>query len=333
MIKFFTFFLAMSLSILSSAQSYNFSIHNETYNDLTNPISVNNGMTWYYSNFTIPIGFNFHFFDSTMDTFYMIEDANSGWLTNQTNINNPMALLLSFGVEIADRGIDLDTWETSVGSLSPISYQLVGLPGERIFKIEWKNVGFEGDLWDYEEDATDFANFQFWCYESTNVFEVRFGTSNISHPFSSFYEESGPLIGFFPYVNVEEGPLENGVVLQGSATNPTAVWTMEPDFLQGMPPNGIVYRFTPNTAALEESNQDLLIHLTPNPVKNQIKIINPHSNVSIENVLIFNMFGQCVQSEIKDFDSIDVSNLSCGVYSVKVITNQGFKSNKIVKEE
>jgi len=325
--------IVLVLNTTIFAQSYTFTFQNETYTDLESSVSLNNGMTWLYPNYTIPIGFDLEFFDHTIDTFYILEDANAGWLADQPNIDNPMALFINFGIEIVDRGMDYNTWEPGTGSLSPISYLLEGTPGNRIFKLEWKNIGFEGELWDYEEDATDFANIQFWCYESTNVFEVRFGASNISHPFSSFYEESGPLIGFFPSVNIEEGPLENGIVLQGSATNPTAVWTMEPDFLQGMPPNGIVYRFTPNTVAIDESNQDLLIQLTPNPVKNQIKITNPHSNVIIENVLIFNMFGQCVQSEIKNFESIDVSNLSCGVYNIKVITNQGFKSIKIVKEE
>ena len=60
------------------------------------------------------------------------------------------------GLDLIDRGFIDDK-----KALSPISAQVTGNAGSRIFKIEWKNFGFYGE---YSDSGTvdDYGNIQIW---------------------------------------------------------------------------------------------------------------------------------------------------------------------------
>lgn len=322
--------IVLVLNTTIFAQSYTFTFQNETYTDLESSVSLNNGMTWSYPNYTIPIGFNFQFFNQNLNSFYIVEDFDVSILTSSNNLGNTMASVVPFGTNLMDRGWDINSSSPTENSLSPLSYQIEGTVGNRIFKMEWKNVGFSGEIWDYEHMATDYANFQLWCYESSNIIEIRFGESHFEHYDSSFYDESGPLIGLFPSIN-EDGPTQNGFVLTGSPSNPSLLNTMSTIFLNGMPPNGIVYRFTPDTAGIDDYNDNLALTLSPIPVDGFFKVATFQEDLEIEKISIFNLLGQFIQSEKSDFEKIDVSTLLAGVYMVNVYTNRGVKSIKMIK--
>jgi len=292
---------------------------------LDNPTSINNGMTWSYPNYTIPIGFNFQFFNQNLDSFYILEDFDASILTSSNDLSNNVASVVPFGTNIMDRGWDINSSSPTENSLSPLSYQIDGTIGNRIFKMEWKNVGFSGEIWDYEHMATDFANFQIWCYESSNIIEIRFGESHFEHYDSSFYDESGPLIGLFPSINVD-GPTQNGLVLTGSPSNPTLLNTMSTLFLNGMPPNGAVYKFTPTTASVYDEVNSLL-SIIPNPTTDFFEILNTNT---LKIGYIYNQLGQIIQ--IFESKKVNICNLEKGVYFLKVIdVKNQVKTAKIVK--
>ena len=70
--------------------------------------------------------------------------------------------------------------------------------------------------------------------------------------------------------------------------------------------------------------------LYPNPVTDQLYFSS--SEQKIENVAIYSLSGALVKTISKVGDSIDVSNLHTGTYLVKVTTDQGSFTQKIIKK-
>ena len=77
----FTLFLFLSFSL--NAQEYFLNVSNQTYSNLSNPTSVNDGLTWDDPSFTIPIGFTFQFYDVEVETLYM-DYTDNGLVSNQS---------------------------------------------------------------------------------------------------------------------------------------------------------------------------------------------------------------------------------------------------------
>lgn len=71
------------------------------------------------------------------------------------------------------------------------------------------------------------------------------------------------------------------------------------------------------------------INLYPNPVKSKFSL--NYSNLMITKVQIFNSFGQNVKTINNNFEEIDMSDLTSGIYIVKIITESGIINKKVVK--
>lgn len=83
------------------------------------------------------------------------------------------------------------------------------------------------------------------------------------------------------------------------------------------------------TLGLSQNLETPKLTLYPNPVSNSLYLT---SNQKIENVLIYNITGALVKSISNNPESIDVSNLNSGSYLVKVTTNEGLFTQKIIKK-
>jgi pectate lyase len=83
------------------------------------------------------------------------------------------------------------------------------------------------------------------------------------------------------------------------------------------------------TLGLTKNEVDASIRLYPNPVTNHLTI---SSNSRVENVAIYNMVGELIKHISKDFESVDMSDLSSGSYLFKVNTDQGTISKIILKK-
>ncbi|MGQ7945416.1 pectate lyase family protein [Flavobacterium sp. WC2509] len=70
--------------------------------------------------------------------------------------------------------------------------------------------------------------------------------------------------------------------------------------------------------------------LYPNPVTDQLYFSN--TDQRIENVTIYNLLGSIVKTTSNVSESVDVSNLKTGSYLVKVTTDQGSTTQKIIKK-
>lgn len=75
---------------------------------------------------------------------------------------------------------------------------------------------------------------------------------------------------------------------------------------------------------VEESIEDVIINVYPNPAKNVL-----HVDGKFTSVVIYNMAGMIVKSCDYDVDKIDVSDLEPGIFIVKAINSDGFATKKV----
>jgi len=94
---------------------------------------------------------------------------------------------------------------------------------------------------------------------------------------------------------------------------------------------GVVFDLTLTCALSNTSIDESKFEYYPNPVKNTL---NLSYNQEISNVEIFNLMGQKVSSQAINSNQgqVDMSNLSNGVYLVKVSSNNQVKTFRVIKE-
>lgn len=159
--------ILLQLSLLVSAQEidYLFEHFTQEYNDLENPISINNNLIWDEPYYQIPIGFEYELFNHTANS--IIFHHNMGGAVLFISDNEGFERIVVNQADMADRAFN-GMNEGEVGSLSPISYQ----HEEKIFILDWKSAGVIGFHYTY------FMNFQLWIYEGSNIIEIHYGPSN-----------------------------------------------------------------------------------------------------------------------------------------------------------
>jgi hypothetical protein len=117
-----------------------------------------------------------------------------------------------------------------------IAHVTEGNPGNRIFKIEYNNMGFYDDT-----TNNDSASYQIWFYEN-GVIEFLYGPSSVRNSASWYDGETGPAayLGSWDTIN------ETVIGLSGNPNNPTLYKTWD-DYaaLNAMPAPNTVYTFTP----------------------------------------------------------------------------------------
>lgn len=84
------------------------------------------------------------------------------------------------------------------------------------------------------------------------------------------------------------------------------------------------------TLGLEENNLIPKLTLYPNPVANQLYISLPEQ--TIKNISIYSFTGTLVKIISNEVEYIDLSNLHAGSYLIRVTTDQGTFSQKIIKK-
>ncbi|MDP2685858.1 MAG: T9SS type A sorting domain-containing protein [Aequorivita sp.] len=309
---------------LNAQSIYNFETENITYENLAGSTSLNNGDVWDDPAYTIPMGFDFKISSHTFSTIYIVEWNVGAVLSSRPDDNGIQPLFVPVGQDIIDLGYATGT------SQSNISYKTEGTVGSQIFKIEWKNVGFYDDL-----TELDFMNFQMWLYEGTNVIEYRYGPSEINNPSGSFEGETGLFVNLATSIDMDNGELEdNAYIVTENPSNPTLI-IIEPgnpdpgedEALNGMVPDGTVYRFGPQQLSVEDfAAVDFKIF--PNPASDYLNI---QTKASEYNFSIYNSLGQVMNANSVE-NRIDISNLSNGIYFIKIETESGSATKKFIKQ-
>lgn len=292
---------------------YSFSQTTGTYTELTNPISINNGQVWDDLMATIPIGFSFKLYDVMLDSVYF--GIGLGGLVTSAIDQSFEAdyAMLPFEVDLIDRG------ELSGISLSPISYQLEGIAGSRILKIEWKNAGFMGEI-ETLGTLNDYANFQLWLYEGSSDIEMHYGPIMVSDPVLNYKGETGA------YAGVSDMELVNSYLLMGNPENPALSDTLVT--LDGTPANGTVYRFSNLTTGDDgEQPENPVVRFFPNPVRQIATVRVSQGSLTQGELQLRDSFGRMVNTirniRANEF-SIDCTDLVRGVYIFQLTDQEKF---------
>lgn len=326
--KITTLCFLLVFSVINAQIEYDLTVLNEAYVDLEDGTLLNNGEVWDDPGYVVPIGFDFQIGSLTVDTIFISEDGLGGLVATDPTIDGPeVGLFGPILQDIIDRG------DGSSTSLSPISFRLDGSEGNRILKLEWNNAGFFDNT-----DLEDFVNFQLWLYESENVIEYRYGPNVINTPNESFEGLSGLQIALIPLLPAEntEGDLEQeAYILSGDPLNPDLnILSTSDDFdnagsiaITGAVPEGTVYRFSSEQLSLNDMSLPE-INVYPNPTTDFFKI---ESALASYNVHIYNATGRLINQISEPKERYDVSNLSKGVYFVKVFSDSGVTTRKLIK--
>ena len=75
----------------------------------------------------------------------------------------------------------------------------------------------------------------------------------------------------------------------------------------------------------------MLFKIYPNPPKNYFIIDNTNTNIAITEVEIYTITGNVILTDFEFFDNkkYDISNYKKGVYFVKLISDNGFRIEKL----
>lgn len=284
---------------------------NGTYTELLSPTVLNNGKWQQQSEFTAQLGFNFYFLNGYYST-VKIRPAVSAILFGNDN----MIICGNISNIFQDKG--------NATSLSPISHKTDVVNGKKVFKVQFKNMGFSYG------DPADFWNYQIWLYEGSNKIEYRFGSNIIKAVVTAFDNIPGPIVYL---MNTSAGTVSTSLV-NGPIENPTYVEAADfgVESLWGVPANGTIYSFSPKQfTAISEKEIQTEISLSPNPANSKLNIQH-NNNSSIESFSLTNVLGEKVL-EVKMPDaSIDVSSIAAGVYFANIKAGNKAAVKKVLIE-
>ncbi|HEY8400889.1 MAG TPA: T9SS type A sorting domain-containing protein [Cytophagaceae bacterium] len=260
--------LFATVTTTAKAQNFCFSQATESYTPLTNVTSLTDSLVWDDTSFYVPIGFSFNYKGKIYDS--LTVESNGGLYLKDFNkinfdtfmvngvevelINDTLPIISAFG-EVFN-GIDLiDKGYFSGQSKSHIHYTITGFAPDRVFAIEYKNVGFKSLDSVF---ANDSLNFQIRLYETTNAISFHYGQGMASD--STIWEViPGAIAGMGELTTLNGQYLDNGFFLTG---NPASlVPSTDRGLISGIPASNTVYTFVPSAL-----NTTLSIAANINPV-------------------------------------------------------------------
>lgn len=314
-----------------SAQNYTLTTLSSPYADLTGATSLNNGVVWDDPEYTIPLGFSFTAFGVTFDSI-----GTAFGLGGELVIGDPSDSNLVHGFspiydDIMDRAYDFaNPNEGSPGSLSDLSYKTEGAVGNRIFKMQWKNVGFYDEI-ELDSISSDYINFQAWFYENGNIVEFRYGSSQILDPVACYDLDTGATVSYYSLDTVNLG--EDFYLVSGSPTAPTLYRVDSSQYfpvLSGDIPSGTVYRFAPIPDGISTVKPNSELQIYPNPSTQTIHIKNVELS-KIRSIEVLNILGQKC-ADLKPDIELDIADLTPGIYTLKVLTEDRIYLTKLQKD-
>ena len=297
--------------ICAFSQTYSLVTSTSTYDTLANATLMDESspdtLLGYPVYRAIPIGFTFTFQGMDFDSVRVGEDGYVNFAKSDTS---------RFWISVYD--CDMQDFQNDP-LLSPILYTTEGNVGNRIFKVEYRNFGFNDD-----PESDDYANAQLWLYESCNAFEVRIGTSSINSPvFWTGYD--APVIGYGNYTPFAV------MYLQGDPAAPVLQSGFD-TLLDSPPAVNTKYNFSAcNTGTYDlDASPDFVLY--PNPSNGDVYI---HSNGTVWTYYrVLNELGQIVLERELSFNTPEIFfNLpKAGLYFIQLRDSNGqLHSGKLIR--
>jgi hypothetical protein len=297
--------------ICLKAQNYVFQLEMAPYVHLDNPATFNEGAIWSGEEWDVNIGFPFTWMGEVYTTCRL-------WEGSLYFDEDDAIYVDGFGASFIDRGWYVDTAYVSV---SPVGYQLQGNPGDRIFKIEYRNAGF------FDGDYEDYINFQLWLAEATQSIEIRMGPGMVDPEVYAVDGWEGPYIGLAneitnEYLFLEHDPLAPDIYTEDDLT----------DGLIGTPPEGVVYRFIPDSMVKVQEQEvpdqpDVVVVFQQNHLS-----LSGNDTAQLQKMELRDLWGRLLgEWELQDLlvDQILLPPFTAGVYTVSFSTKAFRWSQKL----
>lgn len=183
---------------------------------------------------------------------------------------------------------------------SLVSYAEEGSAGQRILKLQWKNMGHE-----FYSDAR--YNLQVWIYEEDETIEYRFGPCQAC----SFSQVTRLERYLYDFQNLQERFFP-----KGDPNNPT-FHSDSMNWLDSLPEPGTVYRFAyPGLSVQKVQGKELQLY--PNPGNGRIKL-GIDKWMSIE---VYDNCGRAMQFHLKG-DELVLHNAKPGLYFIAAVDESG----------
>lgn len=283
-----TLFTTLLFGLLTNvvlAQSYSFSIQQQTYQDLENDYLLQDDTLAPYS--LLILARDYRAFGHDLSDTLVI--GVNGFVTSTTDH-------YSFALDPLIGNYHFP--ETN----SRISFEELASPGNSILKIQWKNIGTDGD-------PSDRLNFQLWVYEKDQHVEFHFGPGSSQNDcFSGIYLLDPEFTQTIEKVNLGGNPASPSV------NSPSG------QLLAKAPSNGTVYRFSYLRSGIE------------NPVKNELSVYpNPGTGtfqidaVGVKEVKVYNSLGS--ETKIHAQDGVyQLGQAAPGIYYLHIRMEDGSRA-------
>jgi hypothetical protein len=336
---------ATCMAMVTTAQTklypYVFSSYTEPYQNLSNATDLFNGAKVDDSLAILPLGFDFKwaYSDLILDTFLLQTNGYIYTKTTDTFLDGlPNHGMVPFAADLADRAIN----DSVAPALSKISYQTTGTVGDRICKVEWKNIGFY-----FDSTHIDFANFQVWIYEKYNRIEFRYGTHSINDLELNFETFNGPHIGLDYKTRVQISnqlyAIDSCSYVVGDSTNfkdsfrtksifPFSSGFPGQYFFNGLPKPNQVFVYMPAApASIGAVDVFADANVLPTVIDASVTVLCNQTNYSIS---IANMFGKELLHKTNCSGNQHLNNLelASGIFLVSLQTKAGTKVFKVLKQ-
>ena len=332
MMKFFTLtFLCCAIAFASFAQYpvvYDLQVSNESYQDLENPISLNENQTWDDPFYFIPIGFPFEYQGTAYNFAVTFFGVGVLGFTNDTSFYyepKSLPLILAFGADFVDAAYDDDDYNYTAQSESPISYKQSGSDGNAVFTYEVKNAAFYDQLIQYPNPSSSSrVNFQITLKQADHSIEFHYGSNLVEE--ESFLGNNGLQVGLIADFDFYDYEFENFQFLLNDPSNPDfPIYNTTADamaagvtsFLESQPSDGTKYRIT-NPNQVVGLNDFISENLTiyPTLASDNITIENPLQNKPII-VEVFDIQGKLMQQvNAENKIKLNVEHYPKGAYVV-----------------
>ncbi|HEY9178422.1 MAG TPA: T9SS type A sorting domain-containing protein, partial [Flavipsychrobacter sp.] len=213
----------------------------------------------------------------------------------------------------------------SIDNTSKISYRIDGASGNKILKVQWKNVQIRTG------QPGNFVNLQIWLHQS-GVIEYRYGPSSASNA-SGYTQATGPSVGI-SYSPFDLSPIFEKIWIYGTPPNIMIDSAKNLNFpnISGVPANGTVYRFAPKNLSIKAFENSDGFSVYPNPANTALNISTQIYNTPVKASLI-DMQGRIVSELLLDGQtkehSISVAHLPDGIYEIRLQTKQMAITRKI----
>lgn len=212
-----------------------------------------------------------------------------------------------------------------------ISYKTIGPAGNRILKVQYKDLGFLNN-----NDPAYYTNFQVWFYEGEDKLEFHYGPRNILS--SNAYIDDGDG-GYCPgafiiladIYNEDQPTTESGHVLN-SPSDPQYEQFFQTTTCayQGMPDENDVYRFYKTSLGLADRA----------PFTANLSKVNDHTllveadNNFVRSVTVYSMDGKIIQSigQLNQAQvTVDLQSTASGVLIVEIVNQYGISVRKKIE--